>query len=150
MAGMRVHGDPMPKGSLICRGPRYCTKCKTPVVHPITEDDSTGQGKVWRKRLETAGNALRVRNGFTFEGPVRIAATFAVARPKAAAKRRWPHVKPDLDKLTRMLLDALTSAHVIHDDALVVPAGRREVLPVPGVRHDPTGCDRHCRSGCRP
>lgn len=131
MAGFKVVGTPRPKGSLICRGPRYCPKCKTtPIVHPVTEDDTPGKdGAKWRTQLQKAGDALRVRNGFTYEGPVTVDATFVMDRPAAAAKRRWPHVRPDLDKLCRMLLDALTSSHVIHDDSLVVELVARKCYP---------------------
>ena len=41
--------------------------------------------------------------------PVSVAATFRLQRPKSAPKRiTSPTTKPDLDKLTRSLLDALT------------------------------------------
>lgn len=129
MPGLRVHGTPMPKGSLTCYGPRACRKCGTAVVHAITEDDKTGQGKVWRKLLEQAGDALRRSNGFTYEGPVQVRATFVLDRPASARKRLWPHTRPDVDKLARMVLDALTSAHVIHDDALVVDLHASKCYP---------------------
>ena len=54
--------------------------------------------------------------------PVRVALWFAMPRPSSAPKRRrtWPMRHPDLDKLVRAALDAITQAGVIKDDARVV------------------------------
>ena len=129
MPGVKVVGDPHTKGSLQCVGPRRCKSCGGAVFHQLVEDDPTGGGKLWRRQLESAGRALRGSIGYTFEGPVAVDATFVLARPASAQKRLWPHVKPDLDKLTRMLLDALTSAQVIRDDALVCELNVRKQYP---------------------
>ena len=53
-----------------------------------------------------------------YEGAIEIRASFYMPRPKSV-KRAEPTVKPDLDKLQRALLDALTSI-VYRDDAQVV------------------------------
>lgn len=131
MPGVKVFGDPRPKGSLICRGPRTCRKCRTPIVHPVTEDDAGHKAAEWRKRVETAGLQLRQALGGTITAPVAVDATFVVARPKAAAGRAFPHLRSagDVDKLARMLLDALTSCHVIADDSLVVELVARKQYP---------------------
>lgn len=131
MPGVKVVGDPRPKGSMHCIGPRKCRSCDAVVVHNLQPDDPAGKGKEWRERLERAGKALRGRLGFTYEGPVSVDATFVVARPAAAAKRPYPHVRSagDLDKLTRMLLDAFTTAGVWTDDALVCELNVRKQYP---------------------
>jgi crossover junction endodeoxyribonuclease RusA len=55
------------------------------------------------------------------EGPLVLDATFIVARPKSAPRKRvWPDRRPDLDKMLRSLGDALTEAGVWLDDAQVV------------------------------
>lgn len=54
-----------------------------------------------------------------FRRPVRLTVTFAFVRPKADPKRPYPTVRPDVDKLTRALLDALTGI-AYKDDAQVV------------------------------
>jgi len=49
--------------------------------------------------------------------PVSVQMVFIFTRPKSALTRIFHTVKPDLDKLTRYMLDALTQAgNVIHDD----------------------------------
>lgn len=54
------------------------------------------------------------------EGPVCLSLWFLVSRPKSAPKKRThPSVKPDIDKLTRAALDAL-SGIAYRDDAQVV------------------------------
>ena len=125
----RVVGEPMPKGSMHCIGPRKCRSCDATVVHNLQPDDKSGKGKDWRQRLHAAGKTLRQRAGFTYEGPVRVDAVFIMPRPKAAGKRLFPHVRPDLDKLSRMLLDALTVAKVWTDDSLVVELRVRKIYP---------------------
>lgn len=131
MPGVKIAGDPRPKGSMHCIGPRKCKACDSVVVHNLQPDDPNGKGKEWRERLERAGRTLRGRLGFTFEGPVNVDATFVVARPAAAAKRPYPHLRSagDLDKLTRMLLDAFTTAGVWTDDALVCELNVRKQYP---------------------
>lgn len=129
MSGVKVVGVPMPKGSMHCIGPRTCKGCGATVIHNVQPDDSSGKGKEWRNRLITAGEHLRRVNGFTYEGPVSVDATFVLERPKTATRRLWPHKYPDLDKLARMLLDALTVAQVVKDDSLVVELNLRKQYP---------------------
>lgn len=52
------------------------------------------------------------------EGPIILMVVFLLDK-KASVKRLWPTVPPDLDKLDRGLLDALTLAGVWKDDAQV-------------------------------
>lgn len=128
---VKIFGDPMPKGSMHCIGPRKCRGCGGTVVHNVQPDDSSGRGKEWRAKLEVAGRALHKAAGGTITAPVSVDATFVLARPAAARKRLWPHVRPDVDKLARMLLDALTKAAVIADDSLVIELVCRKRYPGP-------------------
>jgi Holliday junction resolvase RusA-like endonuclease len=60
-------------------------------------------------------------------GPLAIEATFAFVRPKSAPKRRtMPEVKPDVDNLVKLLLDALNGV-VWRDDAQVVEMRARKI-----------------------
>jgi Holliday junction resolvase RusA-like endonuclease len=71
----------------------------------------------WRKVV--AAHALAARQGEAM-GACKVKLVFRFPRPKAAAKRRWMSVRPDIDKLARAVLDAITTAGVIQDDARVV------------------------------
>lgn len=59
--------------------------------------------------------------GGLVDGPVEMGLRFFLPKPKSAPKRRrtWPDRKPDLDKLVRAVLDALTGV-IYTDDARVV------------------------------
>ena len=54
--------------------------------------------------------------------PVIVFLTFVLPRPKSAPKKTTPRAtkKPDIDKLSRAILDAVGSAGVWHDDSQVV------------------------------
>jgi crossover junction endodeoxyribonuclease RusA len=51
-------------------------------------------------------------------GPVRVSVTFCLIAPKST-RRTTPHVRPDLDKLVRAVLDGLTMAGAFGDDGQV-------------------------------
>jgi Holliday junction resolvase RusA-like endonuclease len=54
-------------------------------------------------------------------GPIGVEIDFYLARPAAAPKSRMrPDRRPDLDKLVRSTLDAITTAGAIDDDVRVV------------------------------
>lgn len=54
--------------------------------------------------------------------PLKITATFFLAKPKSAnAKRIYPTVKPDLDNFTKTLLDAGNN-YLWYDDSQIVSA----------------------------
>lgn len=121
-----VHGTPTPQGS---------TKAfvnKRTGHAQITYDNAATLGS-WRQdiaaRAQDAGVAL-------IDGPVQVRATFGFLRPASvtAKKRPLPVVKPDIDKLVRALLDALTGL-AYHDDAQVVSLDVVKVYAAaPGLR----------------
>lgn len=149
MPGVKVYGDPHAKGSLVCKGPRKCPGCRTPVPHRVLEDDPTGKGKVWRANVTLAAKAVRAKLGGRMTGPVVVEATFVLARPlghygtgrNAGTLRpsapEYPTVKPDADKLVRMILDALTDADLWEDDARVVDLDVRKRYPSPDTLDRP-------------
>ncbi len=147
MPGLIVAGIPRPKGSMRCIGPHQCRHrcsncgqiCGAAVVHQVLPDDPKGTGKQWRALLEKAGRMLRAELGFTYEAPVMVDATFALERSAAAAKRRWPYKPPDVDKLARMLLDALEASRVVANDSLVCELNLRKVFPGEIARLDRAG-----------
>lgn len=103
-----VYGTAATKGSSIAFAGRHGV-----VVKPDCENLAAwSQACGWAARaanvpLAPAGTAIAIDAVFTF------------VRPKSYPDRAWPHVRPDIDKLARALLDALT--HVAYvDDAQVV------------------------------
>lgn len=96
--------------------------------------ESSAKVKPWRDSVAWMAIQARgrVRGWKPITGPVALALTFTLARPKShfgtgrnrdtirpSAPAR-PDVKPDLSKLVRSTEDALTTALVYRDDALVV------------------------------
>lgn len=91
----------------------------------------------WRRRLiARAVEVLDGREGFDREEPIYCALQFYVPRPKTVT-RTHPTVKPDVDKLERAVLDALTMAKVWGDDSQVIAGTRGKRYAdecAPGVR----------------
>ena len=60
-------------------------------------------------------------DGQKYDGAVQLNIRFAFVRPKSVSEKKRPYmvVKPDLDKLVRSVLDALTH-HAYDDDSQVV------------------------------
>lgn len=110
------------------------------------DDNRQRRHKAWRAAVTRA--AVAVLDGAEpHDGPVRVVVTFRMARPAAARRRHLPHVRPDLDKLCRSVLDSLTDAHVVADDGRVCELVARKVYadaehpPGVDVRIDPIGPD---------
>lgn len=95
--------------------------------------ESSAKVKPWRHDVALAATAAAEGTGWTApDGPLSIRVRFLLRRPtghygtgKNADRLRasaplWPGVKPDLDKLVRSTLDALTTSGVIGDDSRVV------------------------------
>lgn len=102
-----VHGVPAPQGSkraFVVNGRAVLT-------------ESSAKVKPWREAVVNA--AVDAMNGREpLEGPVAVFVSFRLPRPKTV-KRDLPSVRPDLDKLSRSTLDALTTAQVFKDDSQV-------------------------------
>lgn len=82
--------------------------------------DANPRLKAWRAAVRSAAEAAIAEVGWeTLDEPCRVYLGFTVPRPK---RPRWglPAVKPDLDKLTRAVFDALTDAGAWRDDSRVV------------------------------
>lgn len=152
--GIKVYGDPEPKGSLKCIGARGQRK------HVLVEDNAGSDP--WRAKI--AGQARRwIKEKADKQQPVAVDVTYSLARPgghygtgrNAGAVKLSAPVYPsqkgtgDEDKLRRLVLDALQDAGVLKDDAQVIggenwkhfhdahpgarPAERYDVLDRPGL-----------------
>lgn len=123
-----VHGTPAPQGSkkAYVRGRHAVLVESSPAVKP------------WRQDVVAAlVDAIRAAAWQPLDGPVTVEIEFRLRRPASAPKRRTlPDRKPDLDKLARATLDAITTAGAIADDARVVDLALRKRYAPAG---EPTG-----------
>ena len=78
--------------------------------------ESSKKVKPWREAVARTTQAQALEPLTT---PVEIALVFYLPRPKTV-NRKWPAVKPDLDKLVRSTFDGLTTGGLYTDDALVI------------------------------
>lgn len=121
----RVKGVPIPQGSKRNYGVGRMVEAN-PELMP------------WRDLVRAEAERTAFEVGWTTaEGPVMVGLSFTLIRPKSV-RRLFPTVKPDLDKLTRAVNDALTIARVVHDDALIISSAQSkryasDTNKVPGV-----------------
>ena len=118
----QVHGLPVPQGST-----RSWLVNGKPIITSTAKGLST-----WRRLV--ADVAQRFAPDEPWEGPVGVDLHFGLPKPKSAPKKRrvWPDKRPDLDKLTRAVLDALTYV-VFADDSQVVEIRATKDYGAPGV-----------------
>jgi Holliday junction resolvase RusA-like endonuclease len=122
-----VRGRPVPQGGLTA----YARGSRAILTHKRRPELEAWRSAIAAAASEAIGDAPLI------EGPVAVSATFVLERPRshflpANARRPTPELrldapvwhagKPDLDKLVRALLDALTAV-VIRDDSQVASLG---------------------------
>lgn len=92
----------------------------------------------WRQDVAAAATAEMLKVSWVcLDGPCVVRIDFYLRRPVSAPKRRvWPDRQPDVDKLARSSLDALSTAGVFADDARVVDLHVVKHFAVAGL---PTG-----------
>jgi crossover junction endodeoxyribonuclease RusA len=132
-----VLGDPVQQGS------------KRAIVNQHTGraalvESAARRLKPWRRLVADALRLAADDAGVTcWDCPVAVRVAFTMAEPKRPKFPGRPAVKPDVDKLLRAVLDALTMSGVVKDDARVVeldrvvkcfPGQDAESLQEPGVR----------------
>lgn len=102
MTTFRVYGEPVPQGSL-------------KVIHGRVMHINGKKLREWRGKIQAAA----LQNGQSIlDGPVTVNCVFYVRRPKTVT-RNEPSVRPDLDKLIRAVLDALTGVAFVDDSQVV-------------------------------
>ena len=108
MISFWVAGLPVPQGSsraFVIAGRAHITS------------DTGHRLQDWRQAI---ASEARVAFSELLDGPVEVFAEFFLPRPASRPKRVfWPDRKPDIDKLARASLDALTGVG-FRDDAQVV------------------------------
>lgn len=112
-----VHGTPAPQGS------KRAFRLPNGRINLV---ESSKAVEPWREDVRNAALRKRDEGVERFDGPLRLRMIFTIAKPASAPRRRrsWPSKKPDLDKLMRSTLDALTQAGLIADDARIVDVSR--------------------------
>jgi Holliday junction resolvase RusA-like endonuclease len=122
-----VPGLPAPKGSTRAFLNRYTGRVA------VVADNRASQ-KAWQSSVSSLA-LLRFRRPTV--GPAMLILTFSMPRPKSLPKGQFFHLKkPDLDKLTRCVLDGLTGI-VYRDDSQVTALATRKRYVRAG---EMTGC----------
>lgn len=106
MSTFRVSGVPAPQGSKTgyIRGGR------------VVLVESSKKVKPWRAAVAQAATQAWLRTE-PIDGPVEVAVEFILPRPKSVPKRVVHMIrKPDLDKLIRSTLDALSGVAYVDDN----------------------------------
>lgn len=86
----------------------------------------------WRSRVSWYARQAYM-GGNLIEGPVEVRSVFQLVKPKSSPKKRLlPDRRPDLDKLTRALLDSLTGVFY-RDDAQVCRLIVDKIFGAPGI-----------------
>ena len=116
MITFRADGVPVPQGSM-----------KVINGHVIHSQGSALA--VWRS---TVGLSARLAGSKPVSSPVAIEIDFYLPRPKTV-KRIYPTVPPDLDKLIRAVLDALTGIVYLDDSQVVEIKATKAYSPNPGA-----------------
>lgn len=109
--------DPAPQGSKKYVGTRRTASGNN--IPLIVE--SSPKLPAWRKAVSEAVKQAMIDSGddSRFEGAVKVEAVFYLTR-KPSVKRAYPTVPPDVDKLSRSLLDSIGFGGVWGDDSQVV------------------------------
>jgi Holliday junction resolvase RusA-like endonuclease len=107
-------------------------------------NDNPEKLRNWRTSVRDA--AVKAREAqkwqelvFPLDCPVGMTVTFTRTKPKSRPKlkRSWPDSRPDLEKLTRSVCDALKAAGVYTDDSRVVEQHTWKDWPLANQREDP-------------
>jgi crossover junction endodeoxyribonuclease RusA len=106
-----VFGEPIPQGSLkafMPKGRRF----------PVVTADNP-RTRPWKFNVTSAAREA-LKGAPPIQGSVGLELGFYLPRPKSTPKRVAAQIKkPDLDKLIRAVLDALTAAGAWNDDSQV-------------------------------
>lgn len=113
-----VEGTPVPQGS----------KTATVINGRAVMFEANKKHKAWRDHVRATVGTLETPS----TQPVRVELQFWFEKPKTV-KREHMSVKPDLDKLSRSVLDAITGGILKDDSQVVILNARKEYGDKPGV-----------------
>jgi Holliday junction resolvase RusA-like endonuclease len=113
-----VEGTPVPQGS----------KTATVINGRAVMFEANKKHKAWRDHVRATVGKLETPS----TQPVRVELQFWFQKPKTV-KRNHMSVKPDLDKLSRSVLDAITGGILKDDSQVVILNARKEYGDKPGV-----------------
>jgi Holliday junction resolvase RusA-like endonuclease len=116
-----VWGEPIPKGSTKA----FVVKGRA----RVTNDNPRTRN--WQALITDAAIQI-VADEPPLAGAVHIALHFTLPRPKSV-KRRFPTVKPDIDKLARAALDSLTGSVFVDDAQVLKLDASKDYLGMPGA-----------------
>jgi Holliday junction resolvase RusA-like endonuclease len=97
-------------------------------VARVTMREQVARSKPWRNAIEKAA-PIYLQERADKHQPIKVTYLFAITRTSAAEGRDYPTTQSaqgvggDADKFLRLLLDALESCGVLHNDAQVVRFG---------------------------
>lgn len=127
-----VHGKAEPKGSARAFMPKGA---KFPVVTSDNPNLKAWEGTI-RGELQVAmAHTPKPVLLALFDAPIAVGLRFHTPRPKKPKNKHYPTTKPDIDKLARAAVDALSSV-VFRDDAQVVALQVRKVYADAGAKVD--------------
>lgn len=108
-----VYGLPKPQGSK--RAVNHRSTGRAVVIESAGQPLRDWRGDVKAAAVEAAGWCSALT------GPLGVSVAFTLPKPKSAprTRRTYPAKRPDLDKLVRAVLDAMTGV-VFADDAQVI------------------------------
>ncbi len=115
MIKFTVHGFPKAKGSLSAFPYQKDGKTRVAMVQGKTSKD-------WEKLVRN--ESQRFAGGELLTHPLHVVLYFYLTKPQSRIRKNsvpypYPNVKPDIDKLSRSVLDALTGI-IFKDDAQIV------------------------------
>jgi Holliday junction resolvase RusA-like endonuclease len=119
-----VFGKPEPKGSTRAFVPKGWTR---PIITSANPSLKDWEGTIRDELQRVMKVSDPVLLATIFDAPLMLSLVFHLPRPKSAPKRQTePTKKPDLDKLVRAAVDALSTV-LFRDDAQVVGTHSRKV-----------------------
>lgn len=111
---LEVYGVPQPQGN---KTGFYNKSLGRVVIVEGRRPDARRAFASWRQGVDETAQRYQEAHAIALcDQPVRLTLAFYLPRPQSAPRRRiWPDTRPDLDKLTRAVMDAITGTLITND-----------------------------------